>query len=111
MGSVIQTLAADVPVEVVARNLPADSTVQVVVGLCDRTGASTPAIVKHPFSADAFTKGSMTFDLERGVGSYLRVEVYNAQNVLIGFSNPLWLLSSRDDVDVPQARTLPYPAN
>ena len=110
MGRVIRTTAASVPVELVVQNLPADATVQVVVGLCDRTGASTPSIEKHAFPAEAFAQGSMTFDLERGVGAYLRVEVYDSADVLIGFGNPLWVLSPSDEVDVPLARRLAYVA-
>ncbi|MEV0797566.1 hypothetical protein AB0I34_07745 [Kribbella sp. NPDC050281] len=106
MGRVIQTTAAAIPVEVIAQNLPAGSTVQVVVGLCDRSGASTPSIEKHAVPADAFTDDSTTFTLKRGIGSYLRVEVYDTDNTLIGFSNPLWLLSPHDKVPIPHARRL-----
>ncbi|TCC44916.1 hypothetical protein E0H75_30795 [Kribbella capetownensis] len=64
---------------------------------------------KHAVPADAFSHGSTTFTLERGLGSYLRLEVYDATNTLIGFGNPLWLLSPHDKLNIPHARRLSYP--
>jgi hypothetical protein len=51
MGRVIQTSADTVPVEISAENLPEGATKQFIVGVCDRSGAVTPSIEKHPYSA------------------------------------------------------------
>lgn len=84
MGRVIQTDADGVPVDLFAGDLPEGATVQVVVGVCDRTGDTTPAIVKHSYPAGAFRDATMRNDLEWENGSYLRVEVYDSSGVLLG---------------------------
>lgn len=109
MGRVIRTAADSVPVDVVAENLPAGSTVQIVVGVCDRTGQTSPSIEKHPYPADAFKRGPLPFHLDRENGRYLRVEVYDSSGVLLGFGNPLWVVPTGDDIDIPVARRLAYP--
>jgi hypothetical protein len=106
MGRVIKTSADSVPVDVVVKNLPADGTVKVVVGVCDRKGDTTPSIVNHSYPASAFTHGSMRFELLRNGGSYLRVEVYDSAGVLLGFGNPLWVLPTEANVDIPKSRRL-----
>ena len=106
MGRVIRTAADSIPVHIVAENLPADATVQVVLGVCDRQGATTPAIEKHSYPAGAFTGGSMPLRLRRDGGSYLRVEVYDSAGVLLGFGNPLWVLPTDADVEIPHTRRL-----
>lgn len=106
MGRVIQTDAEVVPVDIFAGNLPGDATVQVVVGECDRTGATAPAIARTVLSARAFPGGTMRHDLQRQGGRYIRVEVYDSSGVLLGAGNPLWLLPAGDDVEIPAARRL-----
>lgn len=87
-------------------SLPGDATVQVVVGECDRTGATAPAITRIVFPAGAFPGGTMRHDLQRQGGRYIRVEVYDSSGVLLGTGNPLWLLPAGDDVEIPAARRL-----
>lgn len=106
MGRVIQTDVASVPVDVFIGNLPDDATVQLVVGVCDRNGDITPAIVKNAFPASAFTAGTLRYNLERKDGQYLRVEVYDSSDILLGAGNPLWLLPPNQDVDIPTERRL-----
>ncbi|SFH68771.1 hypothetical protein SAMN05421678_12850, partial [Actinopolymorpha cephalotaxi] len=108
MGRVVRTSATRLPVDIVANNLPEDSTVQVVVGECDRTGQTTPAVTRHTYPVSSFASGRLRFQLERENGRYLRVEVRDAGDVLLGFGNPVWLLSPRGDVEVPRARRLSY---
>jgi hypothetical protein len=86
--------------------------VQVVVGVCDRKGDTTPAIAKNPFSADAFPAGTMRYNLRRQDGRYIRVEVYGSSGVLPGAGNPMWLLPAGEDVEIPDPRRLvPRPAD
>ncbi|MFD2081593.1 CehA/McbA family metallohydrolase domain-containing protein [Actinopolymorpha cephalotaxi] len=108
MGRVVRTTASSVPVDVRAENLPQDGTVQVVVGECDRSGQTIPSVTRHAYPASAFASGPVTFRLGRNNGRYLRVEVRDAAGILLGFGNPVWLLSPRDDVEVPRARRLSY---
>ena len=51
-------------------------------------------------------RGAVGVLLDRGVGSYLRVEVHDADGLLLGFGNPFWLLPSGSPVDVPESRLL-----
>ncbi|WP_147315738.1 CehA/McbA family metallohydrolase domain-containing protein [Asanoa ferruginea] len=104
MGQVILTDLADLPVEILAANLPAGATVDVVVGVCDRSGATTRHIERQSFPSSAFAGGLLPFRLARAEGRYLRVEVFDAAGVPLGFSNPMWLLPDTDDVEVPKAR-------
>lgn len=106
MGRVIQTDVDSVPVDLFVNNLPDDATVQVVVGVCDRKGDTTPAITKTPFPASAFREGTMRYDLERQNGRYIRVEVYDSSGALLGAGNPMWLLPEGEDVEIPDARRL-----
>ncbi|MEV4539637.1 hypothetical protein AB0J82_38270 [Asanoa sp. NPDC049518] len=98
MGQVIKTDSAYVPVEIHADNLPEGARVEVVVGVCDRTAATTRSIRRQPFQPGG------PFRLDRADGSYLRVEVSDAAGVPLGFSNPLWLLPDDDAITVPKAR-------
>ncbi|MEV4620708.1 hypothetical protein AB0J74_18605 [Asanoa sp. NPDC049573] len=104
MGQVIRTDAANVPIEIVAGNLPDGAAVDVVVGVCDRSGATTRSIERHSFPAKAFAGDILPFRLDRGGGRYLRVEVFAADGLPLGFSNPLWLLPETDEIEVPKAR-------
>jgi hypothetical protein len=54
----------------------------------------------------AFTKGPVRIDVARRQGRYLRVEVVDADGVLIGYGNPFWVLPPRARVAVPPARRL-----
>ncbi|GIF63086.1 hypothetical protein Ais01nite_11210 [Asanoa ishikariensis] len=101
MGQVIRTDLAYVPVEIFAANLPEGARVDVVVGVCDRSGATTRSIVRQSFPGDE----RLLFRLDRGVrGSYLRVEAFDAAGVPLGFGNPMWLLPDDDGIEVPKAR-------
>jgi hypothetical protein len=104
MGRVVSTAATHVPLEVTVENLPAGATVDMVVGVCDRSGAIIPSIERRPYRAELFAGRPLPFRLDRGDGSYLRVEVRDASGTLIGFSNPVWVLPTDADVEVPPAR-------
>lgn len=106
MGRVIQSHAPALTVGVIAEPLPPDATVHVVVGVCDRTGATTPQVVTHAYPAGDFANGPLPFQLDRNDGQYLRTEVYDSTGVLLGFSNPVWLLPIDVDVDIPHPRRL-----
>ncbi|SNS59349.1 hypothetical protein SAMN05421812_10141 [Asanoa hainanensis] len=105
MGQVIRTDAAYAPVEIFADHLPVGARVDVVVGVCDRGGATSRSIERQPFPATAFAGGeALPFRLDRASGRYLRVEAYAADETPLGFSNPVWLLPDDDTIEVPNAR-------
>ncbi len=104
MGKVLLTRAARLPVEVVAEGLPVGCTLDLVVGSCDRSGAAAPAVERRTVPVPAERGRPTRFQLERGVGSYLRVEARDASGSLVAMGNPVWLLPSDADVSVPAAR-------
>jgi hypothetical protein len=106
MGKVVRTAARALLVDVIAENLPAGSRVDVVVGACDRTGATVPSVERSSYAAASLRRSRVQCRVERGPGRYLRVEVYDASGVLIGFGNPVWLLPRDAVAVVPAARRL-----
>ena len=82
------------------------STVRMVLGACDRTGATVPLIKTVTVPAAAFTNGPVRINVARRRGRYLRVEVDDADGVLLGYGNPFWVLNRRAQVSVPRARRL-----
>lgn len=106
MGQVLRTRARRVKVNVRAEALPPGSTVRIVLGACDRTGATVPLIKTVTMPAAAFANGPVRINVARRQGRYLRVEVHDADGVLLGYGNPFWVLSRRARVAVPRARRL-----
>lgn len=103
MGSVLRSARAELPVDVHVAELPADATVQVVVGACDGADV-TPSVQVTSYPAAALAGGRLRVTLGRGAGAYLRVEVHDPVGRVIGFGNPLWLLDPSAPVAVPAAR-------
>ncbi|MFW6600327.1 hypothetical protein ACQBAU_12695 [Propionibacteriaceae bacterium Y2011] len=99
MGKVLTASEAEIVVTV--DNVPSNATVTVIRGVSDGLG-DAPSVdrVEHP--ASAFTGGPFPITMDRGVGAYLRVEVYAEDGMLIGMSNPCWLLP--EGTEVPPAR-------
>jgi hypothetical protein len=107
MGKVVRTAARVVAVDVLAENLPPGSRVEVVVGACDRTGATEPSLARTPYPAASLRRSRVRCRVERKEGRYLRVEVYDASDVLIGYGNPVWLMEGGYPGPVPGARRFP----
>ena len=105
MGKVLRTRAPRHRVMVTATDLPEGAAVDVVVGVCDLQGL-TPSVRRTTHPASDFADGPVGVVLTRGVGSYLRVEVHDADGLLLGFGNPFWLLPPGSAVDVPAGRDL-----
>ena len=106
MGQVLRTRARRVKVNVRAEALPPGSTVRLILGACDRTGATVPLIKTVTMPAAAFANGPVQINVARRQGRYLRVEVDDADGVLLGYGNPFWVLNRRARVAVPRARRL-----
>ena len=105
MGKVFRTKAPRHQVMVTATDLPAGAVVDVVLGVCDLQGL-TPAVRRTTYPASDFDQGPVRVTMNRGVGSYLRVEVHDADGLLLGFGNPFWLLPPDSPLDVPAGREL-----
>ncbi len=105
MGKVLRTSAARHRVAVTATDLPEGAVVDVVVGVCDLQGL-TPSVQRSAYPASDFAAGPVGVLLDRGVGSYLQVEVHDADGLLLGFGNPFWMLPAGSSVEVPEGRVL-----
>ncbi|MBA2559274.1 MAG: hypothetical protein H0V07_05195 [Propionibacteriales bacterium] len=108
MGGVHFTAKHHVPLDVTARHLPADSSLELVVGRCDRPGVTrlTAAVTRTAVPRSRMARGHWTTDITRGHGVYVRVMVRSSTGHVIGFSNPVWVLPRYLDgrIDVPSAR-------
>ncbi len=106
MGRVDKAGAATVPVRVTATELPADGSVEIIQGVVDRAGAKRPepATESRKVPSAQVRAGVVELDVTRGEGRYLRAVVRTEAGEVAGFSNPVWLLQTGTDVDVPSAR-------
>lgn len=103
MGTVLRTRASAQTVRVIAAGLPAGSTLDVLIGPCDRGGA-TPLVQRATHTSGDGDRFGLRVDL--AVDHYLRIEVYDDARRLIGFGNPFWLLAGDTSIDVPRRRAL-----
>jgi hypothetical protein len=103
MGQAWRTNRKSAKVTVLARGVPADAHVHVIIGQCDQAG-TTPAIADSTLSARSFRSGGHEITLHRHSGQYLRVEVHDASDRVIGFGNAFWLLPADHSADIPTDR-------
>lgn len=106
MGAVHVTSARPVPVHLTATDLPANATVDIVIGEVDRPGVDdlTPAITVQTIPARAFSDDTYKFQLDRKAGRYVRFVVRHGDSrQVIGFSNPVWVLA-QDATNIPPSR-------
>ncbi|WP_152230188.1 hypothetical protein [Georgenia ruanii] len=103
MGGVAVTPAAQVPVEVTATDLPDGATVRLVVGEVDFAGLAdpTPAITTQELT---MKRGRGHLVLPVPSDRYVRIEVRSADDAVIGFSNPVWILDREPAGGVPAER-------
>lgn len=108
MGGVLVTPDRRVSFEVLATDLPADSTLELVTGRVDLAGVSVlrPANTVIRIPARDVRSGRFAFDLRPRQGRYLRAMVRDAAGAVIGFSNPTWALPSAPPRGVPANRRL-----
>lgn len=108
MGGVTFTRNKRLDLVVMATDLPEASTLEVVVGRCDRAGASRLEPVNRisEIPARKVRAGRWSQYVDRGVGVYVRAAVRSELGDIIGFSNPVWALPMRlqGQVPIPAAR-------
>ena len=103
MGQAWRTDHKSAQVTIVARGVPEDGHVHVITGKCDR-GGSTPALSDKTLSAESFRSGGHKITLHRNRGQYVRVEVHDSADRVIGFSNAFWLLPTDHPAEIPMQR-------
>ena len=108
MGGVLVTSATRVSYEVLASDLPADSTLELITGVVDLAGTSAlepvNTVVQVP-AADV-RGGVVGFDVRPEEGRYLRAAVRDALGSVIGFSNPTWVFPTPPPRGIPPERVL-----
>ncbi len=100
MGGVLVGAAA-VPVTVHATDVPADGLVEIVTGPVDRLDPS-PNTTSRVVQARDIPGDGVTQDLEPG--SYVRAQVRAADGMVVGISNPCWVLPTEPSGGVPADR-------
>jgi len=106
MGGVLVTSDQRVAVDVLATDLPANGSLDIVVGQVDRAGPTVPepATVLHTSPARQVRDGHRSIDLSPGAGQYVRAVVRDGAGTVVGYSNPLWVLPEEPPTGVPPDR-------
>ena len=106
MGSVSVTTQASRDLTILATDLPYGSTVDVVRGVVDYAGASSPDPVttKTTLPLSAFAGGSTQVSIDTTTSVFVRVVVRSSTGKVIAGSNPVWLLRSDPPGGIPFAR-------
>ena len=106
MGAADVSTHAARTLRILATGLPNGSTVDVVRGLVDYAGPSSPDPVTTkttlPFSA--FASGSTEVTVDTTASVFVRVVVRAPSGAVIAGSNPIWLLRSDPPLGIPLAR-------
>ena len=108
MGGVLMTRHRRIPLQVTATRLPREGALELVVGQCDRAGASQlqPLNITRAIPASRVVSGRWLTEVIRGDGVYVRVMVRASNGSIAGFSNPVWILPARlmGEIPVPSMR-------
>jgi hypothetical protein len=108
MGGVLFNGDKRVTVDVAATRLPSYGSLELIVGSCDRPGTSDlqPKVRSVRIPARDVVRGRWSTDIGRGEGCYIRAMIRQADQKIVGFSNPVWVLPERlqDTVVVPRIR-------
>jgi predicted metal-dependent phosphoesterase TrpH len=109
MGGVGVINAKTLGLELVATDLPAGATLEVVTGVVDYAGAAdlTPKITVQTVPASLVdNKGKYKIQLDTPAGIYVRTQVRTAEGRLVGVSNPLWILRKEPAKPIPADRVV-----
>ena len=86
--------------------LPVDWTVQVIRGVVDEAGASSPdpLVTRVSYPSTTGSLGSLTVSIATSTSCFVRVEVQDQDGVTRLYSNPVWLLRALPQFGIPSAR-------
>jgi hypothetical protein len=105
MGSVLVSSAIRRTLTIFAASLPPGSLVDVVRGPVDYTGNDPGTRVIATVEAATFgSAGKAAVRLSTATSCFVRVQVRTSKNVIVGISNPIWLLQTPPPGGVPVAR-------
>ena len=106
MGGALLTSNRRVSVKVTATRMPRNGTLQFVIGRCDRAGTSELVTRNRNVlvPASSVIRGHWSSNVMRGDGVYIRAMVRSADNSVVGFSNPVWVLPASLAAEIPIPR-------
>jgi hypothetical protein len=108
MGGVALTFGREVCLDLVATDLPADWTLEVITGLVDLAGTADlqPSTVSQLVPATDLRAGKYTVTVrsDTATGAYVRTQVRAADGAVVAVSNPLWLLRRLPHHPIPVRR-------
>jgi hypothetical protein len=106
MGHVSVSSRTSRSLAILATNLPSGSSVQLVSGPVDYSGAVDPSTtVVRTLSPSAFSGNVATVSVDTSTSRFYRVTVLSSSGAVIGAGNPVWLLRSPPPSGVPAARS------
>ena len=91
---------------VITDPLPVDWTVQVIRGIVDEAGASSPdpLVTRVNYPSSTGSLGALTVPVSTSTSCFVRVEVQDKDGVTRLYSNPVWLLRALPQFGIPHAR-------
>ncbi|TDE10190.1 hypothetical protein E1269_12620 [Jiangella asiatica] len=106
LGSALVTSAARLKVRLTATDLPADGALHIVQSPVDYPGAAdpTPATTSVVIPAADLLDGRRDHVLVPGDGAYLRLQARDAEDRVVGESNPFWVLRAEPPHGIPATR-------
>ena len=105
MGGVSVSSAGSRSLTMSVTGAPRGGVVEVVQGLVDGAGEDPVTAVVDRLSGDALgTAGLALSGLDTSASTFVRVQVRDAEGVVVGLSNPVWLLRDVPATGIPVGR-------
>ncbi|MBB5787097.1 hypothetical protein [Jiangella mangrovi] len=108
LGSALVTTAARLNVRLTATGLPDGGALHIIESPVDLPGVAdpSPATTSTVVPAASLVNGRVDHLVVPGDGSFVRLQARDAQNRVIGESNPFWILRDEPPHGIPAARRL-----
>ena len=107
MGSVSTSGLWQRHLKIIATDLPAGASVQVVQGLVDYAGSLFPFAdtrVIATYRDAELAGGAAVLSVDTSSSSFVRTQVLDGNGQVVGLSNPVWLLREAPAGGIPEAR-------
>lgn len=107
MGSVSLSTLTSRQLTVQATGLPKDGSLQVLQGAVDYAGTADPTPdteVIATYTPKRLASGQVTMPVDTSAESFVRTVVLNAKGVIVGASNPVWMLRNTPPNGIPAPR-------
>lgn len=104
MGGVSVSSVTSRQLEVLMTGMQSGATVSVLRGDVDYAGTAAPTSNASTISTLARFTGSVSVTVDTSTSCFVRAVVRNSRGVVVGLSNPIWLLREAPPSGVPAAR-------